>query len=191
MYYDHHVLNKLSKTSRYEYDMGILGPRMQSAVINALSNGGLIFANSGLAATTLNMLSDAYDLPLMSMSIRTRWYSNLSLKRIPADCIEELTNWSKVDRVTYRMEDPEGWEKKPHWKKEEPSFEFLTNRNHIGHIYSFSKNAKMHKELLTAATRVYANTEEYKAKVAPIIETVKQKKCLTFIYRDNKIVGAE
>ena len=191
MYYDHHILNRLAKVSKYELNTGILGPRMQSAVINGLENGGLIFAGSGLATTVMNMVCDAYEIPIISMAARSKYYKHLSIKRLPVEAISKLREWKEVDMVTFRMTNPEQWEKMPTYNKTQPDWDSMTHKDRMYGASVFTSDLKLHKQLLTAATAVYANTEEYKQKIAPIVEVIKQKKSFVFTYRNNQIVGGE
>lgn len=177
MHYDHETLVNMSSTTYYDLDLSRLGPRVKSSVIKALHTG-MMTADSGAAATTYNILCDAFSLPLMAFSIRKGFY--VMTKHIPAAATPLLKEWWNVDRVSFRMEKPEEWAKyqknhyfrkftiMPSWIENEHS---STGTDFLRILTSGISRTVIASNFLKIA-QTYCNEPEYKNKVAPIIEQI-------------------
>jgi len=184
MHYDHETLVNMSLASYYDIDLSQLGPRVKNTVIRALTHGAMPF-DSGTAATAYSILSDAFSLPAMFFSTRSTYSHSLAVKRLPAEATKPLAEWWHVDRVTFRMDEPEKWSgytsqaerhtfyKKrttmPNWMSEERA---MNGTEYIPILCEKHKGDKSLQTSFLTIAKAYSDTQEYKDKVAPIIEKV-------------------
>ena len=179
MHYDHEILNRMSSTTYYDIDLSQLGPRVKNTVIKALTQGAIPF-DSGVAATAYTILCDAFGLPMMAYSNRTTY--TLTVKRLPAEATEPISQWWNVDRVTFRVEHPEEWHS---WVSQDIRHSYYRKRTTMpdwirdgqatvgtDHIPILTQNNKSIQASFLAIAKTFSDTQEYKDKVAPIIKKV-------------------
>jgi hypothetical protein len=201
MHYDHETLVNMSLASYYDIDLAKLGPRVKNTVIRALTHGAMPF-DSGSAATTYSILSDAFDLPAMFFSTRGTYSNSLAVKRLPAEATKPLAEWWNVDRVTFRMERPEDWNSyvtqsnrhtyyknrivMPYWISEGCGMKGL---EYIPILCSKTKGDKATQTHFLTIAKAYSDMQEYKDKVAPIIEKVKSSSIVQIKSFNKQLTG--
>ena len=196
MHYDHEILNRMSSTTYYDIDLSQLGPRVKNTVIKALTQGAIPF-DSGVAATAYTILCDAFGLPMMAYSNRNEY--SLAVKRLPAEATKPLAEWWNVDRVTFRMEQPEEWNS---WVSQEIRHSFYKKRTTMpywvsegqanvrtDHIPILTRNNKSIQTSFLTIAKTFSDTQEYKDKVAPIIEKVQSGAIVQLKSFDKQISG--
>ncbi len=195
MRYDHETLVGMSSATYYDLDLSRLGPRVKSTVIKALTMGVMPF-DSGAAATTYSILCDAFNIPMMAFSDRTSY--SLAVKRIPAVATQPLQQWWNLDRVTYRMEHPDDWNsyQKHHYYKTYVNMpDWIRNGTGIAEttfipiLNRKSKGDSANREHLSIVAKAFSDTQEYKDKVAPIIEKVVAGAIVQLKTINNEITG--
>lgn len=181
MYYDNEILFNMSSSTCYDVDLSKLGVRVKNSIIRALQQGVLPY-DSGSAATTYSVLADAYGIPSMYYSARS---GCLTLKNIPGETSAALQDMWNLDRVTYRMENPEQWNK---YTKNADQHRYYHNiismpdfiRDGLGvqgisRVSMLTRSVKgansYHTSLLLAA-QAFTDKQTYKGTVAPLIEKV-------------------
>jgi hypothetical protein len=185
MHYDVETLAKYSKSAQFELDLSVLGPRMKNAIVTALKTG-IITSTRGVASTIYTILADQAQLPIMAFSKRGVYWDKLWLKRVPAECLPQIRNWWKVDRITLRMNDPERWAQysktswgdrvlvEPDWMSDDK--DKIAARMTLETVDILStKNL----DLFHAISEHYTKTEEYQEKIQQLIPAIKAGSTVT------------
>jgi hypothetical protein len=159
---------------------------MKTSVIRALEKG-IMTSTKGVSSIVCTVLADHMQLPIMAFSKRGVYWDRLWLKRIPVECFPQIKEWWNVDRVTFRIDNPEkamhylksayyksafdmpSWLEKsefttPPIAKIETSLEIFSNKN---------------LELFDAIAKHYTKTEEYQEKIKYLIPLIKDGSTIT------------
>ena len=181
MYYNLESLIKMGGLAHVDVPLKMT-PRIANAVKKALKNG-ICEARSGQAATYLAILSDKFEIPLMAFSKNGKYWSSLYFKHLPETTHEGLSDWWKADRVAYRLEKPETWNKfvsdaedykrrgllhyyakdvldEPHWG------------DMNGSKYTVRIMGTKSLDSFEHIAQVYTNTADYQAKIDKVIQLI-------------------
>ena len=119
MRYDLDSLTKIATDAQLNIPLDLIGPRTSKALVRAFKVGYLP-SISGEGALYHAVLSDQIKIPIMQFSKRGSYWDSLHFKNFDTRYIPQLSEWWQVDRVAYRLSNPEGWEEasksKTSWK---------------------------------------------------------------------------
>jgi hypothetical protein len=180
MHYDVETLAKYSKSAQFELDLSVLGPRMTSSIVTALKTG-IMTSTRGVSATMYSILADHAQLPIMAFSKRGVYWDKLWLKRVPAECLPQIQEWWKVDRISLRMNDPDKWAQYSNssWGKRVLQMpEWLDTTLNIEHETIDILSTK-NLDLFHAISEHYTKTDEYQEKIQQLIPLVKAGSTVT------------
>lgn len=92
------------------FDADSLGKRTYNAVAKALKQG-YIPTRGGAAATYYGLLVNHFNMPHMCFSRGSKWWDGVVLFNLPDECVKPLEEFWHADRVMFRLEHPEEYEK--------------------------------------------------------------------------------
>ena len=92
------------------FDADTLGKRTYNAVAKALKQG-YIASRGGAAATYYGLLVNHFGMPHMTFSRTARWWDGVTMYGLPDGCAAPLKEFWMADRVMFRMENPEEYQK--------------------------------------------------------------------------------
>lgn len=159
-----------------EFDKDRLGKRVHNAVTKALKQG-YIATRSGMAAKYHGLIADHLGMPTMRFSRASSYWDGVAIHRLPEGCAEPLHELWTADRVLFRLEHPEEWQKAvtpgtfSHLRDAitEPDLKYLVANSHNGHAYMRLLGTKdaMYFDKIAAQ---YINSPNYKIKLDQALE---------------------
>jgi hypothetical protein len=192
MYYDIYDLTKIATDAQLNINLGDMGPRTSKAVIKAFDKGYLTSVR-GEAAMYHAVLADKLGLPIMQFSKKGKWWDTLYLKNMDARCIPQLSEWWQTDRVLYRLENPEDYNKiistkndrYPDWRCKdyllEPDWQHKVKSSHKEAFHIRILGGK-ELEMFDLIAKEYVKTDEYKENKEKLIHMIESKEVIKVNY---------
>jgi hypothetical protein len=179
MNYEMQKLAKIATSAQFNIDLSKLSKITRNRLIKGFELGYLSM-NSGDASLYYGILSDHLKIPTIQFSMKDKYWDNLITKNMSSKGIPSLSNWWKADRVLFRMDKPEQWNRyitsggwymtayinEPDWNND-VSVCILSDKS----LSNFEEIAKS-----------YVDTEEYQEKKNQVLEMLKHGEVITFNY---------
>ena len=187
MRYDLDSLTKIANDAQLNIPLDLIGPRTSKALVRAFKVGYLP-SISGEGALYHAVLSDQVKIPIMQFSKRGSYWDSLHFKNFDTRYIPQLSEWWQVDRVAYRLSNPEGWEEasksKTSWKYgefcQEPDWKKQIEAGR--HSWNVRILSGKDTSMFEGISKALIATDEYKEKSGLAIKMIESGETIRLTY---------